>query len=254
MSVVPATDGTPSVHTVNCPRTWRTMSDLEGTQRRRRITKSIIDTITSPGDRSKQTSIGPSEIANTCNYCVGKALCRKYPELWWEEYSSPWDEGFSLAAWVGTAIHEKLEREHLYGVKESTVAVWELPDYGPISGHVDLIQDDTVIDYKSAWKLNIRDYKLEGPPLKLQYQPHMYGLGVENTGGTVKDVCLFFIPRDSNNISDHWAGFSAYNRKAAERALQRLKNIWRMVQDKKGADLDKAPDCFNCTQSYYLHN
>lgn len=230
------------------------MSDIEGTQRRRRISKSIIDTITSPGDRSKQSSIGPSEIANPCNYCVGKALCRKYPELWWEEDSTPWQEGFSLAAWVGTAIHEKLEREHPYGVKESTVAVWNLPDYGPISGHVDLIQENTVLDYKSGWVDDIREHKLQGPPLKHQFQAHMYGLGVENGGGTITDVCLFYIPRDSNNNKDCWTGFAPYNRQAALKALDRLEMIWQKVQDGLGHQLDTYPHCYNCSIKYYLTN
>ena len=221
-------------------------------ERRQNLVKTVIDTITSPGDRSKQSSIGPSEIANACSHCVGKALCRKYPELWWDEHSTPWDEGFSLAAWVGTAIHEKMEREHLYGVKESTVVVWELPNYGTIKGHVDLIQDDTVLDYKTAWKLNIRDYKLEGPPARYQFQAHMYGLGAQNAGTTIKDVCLFFIPRDSNSISDHWAGFAPYNRNAAESALHRLEKIWQKVQDGQGSDLEQDPECYSCYVAPYM--
>lgn len=236
------------------------MTEQERLERRHRIVRSILGTITQRTERDKQASIGPSEIGDPCAHCVGKALCRKYPELWWDTETSPWEaepgphgEGFGLAAWVGTAIHEKLERDHLYGAKESTVTVWELPDYGLIKGHVDLIQEGVPVDYKTAWVDDIKQYKLAGPPIKLQYQPQLYGMGVENGGGKVDEICLFFIPRDTNNLTTgHWAGFAPYRREAAERALARLERIWRLVQDGKGGELESDANCYECSAHYKL--
>lgn len=222
-------------------------------ERRRRIVKAIDATVMKRTERDKQSSIGPSEIGDPCAHCVGKALCRKYPELWWEDKASLWEESFGLAAWVGTAIHDKMEREHPFGLKEETFAVWDLPDYGLISGHVDLVWESTVIDYKSAWKHDIREYKLSQPPVKLQFQPQMYGMGVENAGHTVKDVCLFFIPRDTNDyLNNRWPAFAPYNRKAAEVALKRLEKIWRVVQDGKGAILESYPKCYECADRFTI--
>lgn len=115
-------------------------------QRLARLKQSIMRTITNPGKRSAQASIGPSEIASTCDYCVGRALTRKYPEYWWEH--APFREGHSHKAWIGTAIHEKLDRDHSEGRKEGRVFITHLEGYGDIHGHCDLYQEQTVVDYK----------------------------------------------------------------------------------------------------------
>lgn len=216
-------------------------------QRRDRIKRSIMRTMTKPGERSAQSSIGPSEIANECDWCVGRALTRKYPELWWEAESL--NESHSHKAWIGTAIHEKLERDHDEGVKEARLFIAHLEGYGDIHGHSDLYQEHTVIDYKTKDLNKIDEIRLYGPPASEVFQICLYGHGNLLAGRTVEDVALVYIPRDSNDSEETEIIFASYNPQVAAKALERLERIWTTVRVGEGSTLERGDDCYVCKRS-----
>lgn len=229
------------------------MSDHE---RRRRLVKAVTDTITRSSARDEQKSVGPSEIGDPCGRCLGQALCRKYPELWWDHEPPPADT-FSLKAWVGTAAHEKLERELEYpgAVKEITVPITHLPEYGDISGHCDLYAERTVLDYKTKDLHKIRELKLQGrPPVKELVQTNLYGHGARQTGHAVEDLCLFYIPRDSNRLDDCFPAFLTPNEEVVRRSLERLAKVWELVRNGKGHELTAHADCYRCVVRYRIVN
>ena len=223
-------------------------------ERRRRLVKGVVDAIEKPTERDAQKSVGPSEIGDPCGRCLGQALCRKYPELWWEEEPPPPDtSGFK--AWLGTAAHEKLERDLTLGVQEAKVPVLELPEYGLISGHCDLMEGSTVLDYKTKDKHVIEQLRLlRRPPTKELVQINLYGLGWTNLGKTVEDLCLFYIPRDSNNVKDIFPAFLLPNHLVVERALDRLTKVWELVRNGKGHELTSHDDCYRCVVRYRIVN
>lgn len=220
------------------------------------MAQTIARTITRTSARDVQKSVGPSEIGNPCGFCLGRALCRKYPELWWgEEPLGFGGGGFSLKAWIGIAAHEKLEREldEPGALKESTVHITDLDEYGPITGHCDLYMDRTAIDYKTKDNRDaIRKIALSRPKDSEIFQINLYGYGFFMEGRPVEDLCLFYIPRDSNRISDCYPAFTEPNPAIARMALDRLSKVWDIVRSGRGSELESHPDCYTCNIRYYL--
>lgn len=218
--------------------------------RRRYLMQGVVSGITRPSGRDEQKSIGPSEIGNPCDYCVGRALCRKYPQYW----RSPEplnDDHFGLKAWVGTAVHAKLEEDvDIPGaVKESTITIGELAGYGPITGHADLYWNGIICDYKTTDRAKLDLIKVNGPPLSYLRQINLYAYGANQNhrGMSVDQVCLLFLPRDSNRLSDGWAFYAPHSAQAAEVSLRRLEHLWGAVQQGLAADLPGDAECYRCT-------
>lgn len=218
------------------------------TERRRTLVQAVTSAITERTERDLQHSIGPSEIGNPCQLCVGRSLARRYPGLWG---STPLQQSssFSLKAWVGTAIHRNLEESlRLPGaVKEQTVHITHLDDYGDIQGHADLVWEHTVLDYKSSDKSKIQRIQLNGPPWRYIAQINLYAYGLtQHHDYPVDQVCLYFLPRDSNRIRDIFPLFMDYRADYAALALHRLERIWELVRNGYGPDLPVHPDCYEC--------
>lgn len=234
--------------------------------RRRAIFRHITGAIRQPTARDEQKSIGPSEIGDPCGWCVGKALCRKYPEHWWGPAEDLKEEHFSLKAWTGTAVHEKLERDvrgHIHGYgqfyKEATVPIVDLDGYGLVKGHVDVLAPATVLDYKNRDLNDIRKIKLSGVlPQKELVQTNLYGHGARQLGMPVEDLCTIYIPRDSNYPEDIFPAFLEPSEAVVERSLERLSSIWETVRSGRGDTLkpfeggDKAKPCYSCVLRYKL--
>jgi hypothetical protein len=116
-------------------------------------------TIMRPSKRDQQSAPGPSDLADDCDRCLGGKIAH-YLGL-----GSPVMSGFSLAAWVGTAVHEKMERDlpkvYRHAEIEIDVEVGDVPDLGHITGHTDVFLTNkyTVIDWKTAYKEAIFRYR-----------------------------------------------------------------------------------------------
>lgn len=217
-------------------------------ERQRTLVQAVTSAITERTERDIQQGIGPSEIGDPCDLCVGRALARRYPGLWG---STPLHvpTSFSLKAWVGTSIHRQLEEAlRLPGAeKEKTVRITRLEEYGGIKGHADLIWDHIVLDYKSSDKAKIDQIRLNGPSWRYTAQINLYAYGLtQNHDYPVDHMCLFFIPRDSNRIRDAFPLFMEYRADYAALALARLEHIWQRVKNGYGPELAVHPDCYSC--------
>lgn len=123
-----------------------------------------VATITKPSARDKQQAPGPSDLADKCDLCVARKI-----SAFLGLGSSP-DRGFSQKAWLGTAIHEKLERDlpslYKHGEQEITVDVADIPGIGLVRGHVDLFlpKKRTAVDWKSTDVKKLKAYQTEAGP------------------------------------------------------------------------------------------
>lgn len=237
---------------------------------RQRIKKLLHTAVTMRSKRDVQSSVGPSEIGQECDFCLGMALTRKYPE--YRPDHLVLSNGFSLKAWTGTATHEHLEtkfhdpqwcrevdfdRDYEEVLTEHTYPITYLDGYGEISGHVDLIYHtgwdySAIVDHKTTDMDKLRAYRAHGLPIRYVVQGHLYGLGWHNRYGYPPvDVGFNFIPRDSNSADDIWVCFAAYDPRVAERALTRLSQVWQDVRAGKLESLERHSDCFTCTWKIY---
>lgn len=107
-----------------------------------------VATITKPSARDKQRAPGPSDLADKCDLCVARKISASMG------LGTHTDRGFSLKAWLGTAVHEKLERDlpeiYAHAEQEITVDVADIPGVGKVVGHVDVFlpRKRTLVDWK----------------------------------------------------------------------------------------------------------
>ncbi len=125
--------------------------------------------ITKPSTRDKQRVPGPSDLADPCDICVTGKIAH------FLGMAGPTGRNFSLKAWNGTAVHEKLERDlpgvYQHALLEITVEIGDIPGIGPVRGHADLYlpRKKTLVDYKTSDLKKIRGYqKGAGPAGYLQ--------------------------------------------------------------------------------------
>jgi hypothetical protein len=166
-------------------------------------------------------------------------------------------EHFSFAAWVGTAIHEKLEHEFPLpadeALLESSVEIAEIPGYNTIKGHVDLHLPrlSAWVDYKTTTKDKLKRIRLNGVPERHIRQQMMYGYGLRRAGYTVDASVIIYIPRDSNDVKDIWRAVAPYSEEWAVDSLERAERIWNEVSSAGRSELPSHDDCYMCTRYGY---
>lgn len=218
---------------------------------RRRVREVVIGTITKRSSRDNQVLLGPSDLCNPCDHCLGKKFARSLNLLETEKREGT--QGFSLAAWVGTAIHKKMEEDLILGddeaQKEGSFVIGEIPGYGIIKGHVDLLMDSCVItDYKTVYMSKLKIIKFRGVPEEHVIQAMLYGLGVKNSGLNPRWVSLVYIPRDSNNVEDVWETAGRWRQDVAEEAFARAVKIHEIVRNGGAMSLPSQENCVPCTR------
>lgn len=213
-------------------------------------TRRFRDVALAPTARDKQRRVGPSNLSNPCARCLAHDL------LGVEENDNP----FVMGSWIGTAIHERLEKLILDSstgwIAERKLYIGELGSYGPIKGTSDLYipEEATVVDFKTTTRDKLKGLLDEDSFKSFSYvaQLHLYGLGVENLGDPVRNLTIVYIPRDSVTWDDIRFRTVAYDREYAEHVLQRGLDIWEWLEDGGDPDtLEKTPGCFTCD---YTHN
>ena len=123
-----------------------------------------VATITQPSERDKQQAPGPSDLADKCDLCVARKIAASLG------MGTHTDRGFSLKAWLGTAVHEKLERDlprvYAHAEREITVDVADIPGIGKVRGHVDLFlpRKKTLVDYKTTDMKRLKGYQTQAGP------------------------------------------------------------------------------------------
>lgn len=211
----------------------------------------LRDTITKPSSRDKQSRIGPSDLGNSCDYCLGEAMLghRETKHI--------------RAAWVGTCIHEWVERHEQNPDilnEQRYKDILEIPGYGYISGTSDRYDpyDKTVIDLKTTTKSRLATLKRElvivdgevvdmsAQMLAYYIQLNVYGIGAEQAGLDVEYVAIYFVVRDSSTHRDDYYLPFKYNPKAVEPYVERAARVYRQAKEDGLANLAIDPDCFQC--------
>lgn len=214
--------------------------------------KAILDGITQPTKRGKQSLIGPSEIGG-CPYCVGEKLAVKFPKI----YKIRHKERFGLGSWIGTAVHAFMDRtiKIPVGIKEQKNLIAHVNGYGDIKGSTDLFIPPHVFDYKVVGKWSFDEMRLESlekpnqiPFTKYRVQQMLYGLGWKKLGYEVETVNLVVIPKMSNDPDDIKFYSENYNEELALKSLDRLEVILDTVRRGKLDELPSDEDCYVCSR------
>ena len=134
--------------------------------------------------RSLQTQIGPSELGS----------CRR--KVWYKLNSQPEtnDNELKLAAIMGTAIHDSIEKAF---ADNKEVLLEQTVEHNGMKAHVDLYIPGTgdVVDWKTVKLKNLAYF----PSQQQRWQIHTYGYLIEQSGlGKVHNVHLVAIPRDGD--------------------------------------------------------
>lgn len=123
-----------------------------------------VATITRPSRRDKQEAPGPSDLADKCDLCVARKIAASL------NMGTHTDRGFSLKAWLGTAVHEKLERDlprvYAHAEQEIEVQVANIPGIGQVVGHVDVFlpRKRALVDWKTTDMKKLRGYQTQAGP------------------------------------------------------------------------------------------
>lgn len=123
-----------------------------------------VSAIMRPSKRDKQEAPGPSDLADKCDFCVARKIAA------FLGLGDRGERGFSLKAWIGTAIHEKLERDlkfvYPHAEQEIEVVIGNVPGIGLVKGHVDVFlpRKRSIIDWKSTDLKKLRDYRTHSGP------------------------------------------------------------------------------------------
>lgn len=186
--------------------------------------------------RSRQKTIGPSELGTPCVRRVGYRLAGTSPVA------------RSRPGWkptVGTAVHSWLEAgmtaaNSALGYErfliETKVDVGVLAGQ-PVTGHCDLYDrvTCTVVDWKVVGVSSLRSYKTNGPSEQYKVQAHLYGRGLVRAGHPVRDVAIYFLPQNGELHEAHW-WCEPYNEHIATAALARAEGVEIALQA-KGNDI-----------------
>lgn len=185
--------------------------------------------------RSQQVMVGPSELGDACDRKLAYRIAGTAPV---NNRLDPWP------AWVGTAVHQRLESAINKFQAEAGAVRWmcEMVVYPDdlVIGHCDLYDKETesIWDFKTANTDNLRKFRTSGPPDGYRTQVHLYGRGMSRAGFPVKRVGLVVFPR-SGWLSGKWVWSEPYNVDIAMGALSRMYRIADQVID---LELDRYPE------------
>ena len=172
------------------------------------LIRKVFDT--SESERSLQRDIGPSEIGG-CKRRVWHRL----------QNDSPINDTLGMAAFMGTAIHEKIERR-LRALNDDRYMVEVEVEFDGLMGHVDVYDrvGREVIDWKTITLKKARFFPSEQQWL----QVHLYGLLLTENGFPVDTVSLVGIPRDGSE-RDVVVRSEPWDRGVAEDGLRWLESV-----------------------------
>ena len=212
--------------------------------------------------RSLQKRIGPSEIGDPCDHCLAAKLAG------WDKT----EDGVSWLPFIGTAVHAELERiltvhevtrnaVHTTGVRwlsEHRVTVGQIGGID-IDGSTDLFdtQAGATFDWKIVGPTKFKSVRAHGPGDTYRIQAHLYGRGWVAAGYTVRDVAIWFLPRnDMRGFDGAILWHEPYDEAVAVAALDRanrlhanlvaLASISVAARDAWIRGLPRAADCWDC--------
>lgn len=192
--------------------------------------------------RNMQQAIGPSEIGSDCDHCVAAKLAG-----WVQSEEAAW------LPWVGTAMHAYLEQVFTHHPDYLTeTRVWVTED---IPGTSDLfhIPTGTVVDWKLVGTTTLRSAK-KGPTPVYRTQAHCYGLGFFRLGHDVRNVAIYYLPRNAMSLKQGVFWSEPWDPQVAIRALERIEKIretlasFASLEDRDAyiSSLPRAERCWDC--------
>jgi hypothetical protein len=193
--------------------------------------------------RSRQVSIGPSEIGSSCDRRLAMRIAGVRAV---NRSSDPWP------AIVGTAMHDWLQR-CLESANQRLVAQGQPPRWitesrvqaDPlVSGTSDVYDTWTqaVIDWKSMGDTAKQRLAKEGPSDGYHTQIQTYGLGFFRAGFPVRKVALMFLPR-AGMLKDARYFEWDFDPASANKAIARVYSIGHQVLAlRKAAGIDEIWD------------
>lgn len=210
----------------------------------------VTGTIRKASARDEQKLLGPSDLGDPCDAC----LARKFEEsMSGREFQPVPEREFSLKAWIGTAMHEKLEREFILGPDEvrleGSFPIWDLEGYGLIKGHIDGYWQSiaSIWDYKSADMAKIKTIKATGRvPMGHVNQQMLYCLGIKRAGLPIRLSTIVYIPRDNNNIRNIHVVGAEFDEDYALKVVARAERIYHEVCSAGAVGFESDDDCFPC--------
>lgn len=226
---------------------------------------TAVSNVFAPTERDKQTAIGVSEIGDDCERCIADKLLGIPHDME--------NTGVPLAPFLGTAFHafaESRTKNDPNVLVEQRVEVFDLEDYGRISGSVDRfdIAAATVLDWKllsrkkiSAFRKSVKwDNGLPrfantaaGSQFRKYYiQIMLYGYGLTQLGHEVAHCSIVALPRDCSVevVPDSICEFSfPWRQDVALAAIERLQNIWERARSHSDRvdGLQSSPLCWYCS-------
>lgn len=212
--------------------------------------------------RSKQKTIGPSEIGTACDHCLAAKLAG------WEST----EQGVPWLPFVGTAVHAALEemviqyeatrnaanttgRRYLTEARTMVGVI----DGTEIWGSTDLVDlaAGVTFDYKIVGVTTLRSAKA-GPSDVYRVQQHLYAKGWNDAGHRIDHVAIAYLPRNSVVLGDAVWWNEPYDRGIAQNALDRASRFavnvraLRSISDAAADDyiraLPRANDCRDCAR------
>lgn len=224
------------------------MIDADAQTRKRLFVRDVVHaTIQRPSARDKQVLPGPSDLANPCDVCVARKIIESQGISEGEQPGN-----FSLKAWNGTAVHQKIERDlpGIYGhaEQEITVTIAHIEGLGTIKGHIDIYfpRMATITDVKTTDMKKLAVYRATRVPHSHEGQTMLYLYGLRKSGRKADTATLAYIPRDSNRLSDIWVASCAFREDIAVALLNRTRHLVEVVRSGDTSALASDPDCFVC--------
>lgn len=182
---------------------------------------NVVRQASSSSPRSKQTSLGPSEIGEPCVRRIA------YRMMGWDRVNGSSDPWPSIS---GTAIHSWLADAFTADDSTEWLVEHRVTARGGCSGTLDLfdVTNGIVIDHKCVGATSMKARKSGGPTMQQIVQLNIYGLGLENQGHIVNKIALAFYPLGGMLDGLHvWIG--DYDREIAVEALQRVDDVLTAV-------------------------
>jgi len=183
------------------------------------LSQNLAEIITQAGiwtPRSKQVVIGPSEMGHECSRRLA------YKLLDWPKANELGSSNWS--AQVGSAIHQYLA--DIFRKIEGYEVEQRVTIRGNLTGTVDLfdINRGIVIDWKTTSPAQMDRKRREGASAQYQTQIQLYGYGKAQTGVTVNQVALAYLPT-SGSIDEMHIELFDYDESVALKALSRMDDI-----------------------------
>jgi hypothetical protein len=191
--------------------------------------QKIISDAGTYSPRSRQISIGPSEMGHECTRRMA------YKLLDWDKPNET--SGGSWAAQVGTAIHAYLAE--VFGKIEGFEVEQRVTIRAGLGGTVDLFDTvrGVVLDWKTTGSTSLEKYKREGATQQQIVQVQLYGYGKALQGVTVNKVALAFLPT-GGSLADMHLVMHDYDESVALKALERVDNVHALLA---AVDVERSP-------------